>query len=80
MPDARDAGQELDRLWNDLIAGRGDERGYAVAPDTSETVRAFQAAQTPPSNTSSARIDHVVFAAIGRMRRGADCGCPPKRG
>ncbi len=62
MPDARDAGQELDRLWNDLIAGRGDERGYAVAPDTSETVRAFQAAQprhrtrqVPEATTSCSR-------------------------
>jgi DNA-binding beta-propeller fold protein YncE len=84
MPDARDDGEELDRFWNDLIAGRRDERGYAAAPDASGTVRAFQAmAKTPPSTKSHDRVDHVVFAAVERKatRRGswlpADEGAVP---
>jgi sugar lactone lactonase YvrE len=67
MPDERDDGRALDRFWNDLVAGRGDKAAHAIAPETSETVRAFQTlAQASPEKASCDRVDRAVFAAIER--------------
>ena len=71
MPDELDGGRALDRFWSDLAAGRGDDRGGALASETRETVSAFQTlARTRPPTTSRARVDRDVFAAI-EQRAGA---------
>jgi DNA-binding beta-propeller fold protein YncE len=67
MPEQFDDAREIDRFWNDLVAGRGDVQGYAISPDTLETVRAFLAmAKTPPAPSSRERVDRDVFAPIDR--------------
>lgn len=67
MPEERDDGRALDRFWDALVAGRGDEAAHAIVPETSETVRAFQTlARTSPEKASCDRVDRAVFAAIER--------------
>lgn len=67
MPDEPGDGRELDRFWNDLVAGRSAAEGYALDPALAETVRTFQAlAKHPPARTSQDRVDREVFAAIAR--------------
>jgi hypothetical protein len=69
MPEHLDDGRELDRLWNDLIAGRVDPTGYAVDPASAEALRTFQALAAPPLHASRDRLDRDVLAAIERRTR-----------
>ena len=66
MSDPSNDSRELDRLWNDLVAGRVDAAGYGVGPDTAETLHAFRALVVPPPQVSRDRVDGRVLAAIER--------------
>jgi sugar lactone lactonase YvrE len=69
--------RELDRMWNDLVAGHGGAQDDAIPPDRMEIIRAFQAlAKSPPAPLSRERVDGDVFAAIERASNEGRQGPP----
>jgi mannose-6-phosphate isomerase-like protein (cupin superfamily) len=60
--------RELDRFWNDLVAGRPPDGGYRLDPAAADAVRRFRRlAGAAPSRSARARVGRAVAAEIGRL-------------
>src|SRR5690242_4767812 len=69
---------ELDRFWNDLLAGQRDPAGYALEAEMAETVQWVQRGLRPPADAAtSRRLDQRMAAALVRPRGVAPHGRPP---
>jgi len=61
---------ELDRLWNDLTAGRPPSAAYDLSVEAADTVRLFQVlTSTPPPDAVRERVGHRVMATIDRSEK-----------